>query len=104
MNRYSLRKRPRRANRPRAGRRSPLAAWACPDCCSDAVSVVEGQPGRVGEWPLVLRCGECGLFRQAFMHRPIAERFGSTSASAWRRSSTTLDDSPARAPTVPFSA
>jgi hypothetical protein len=52
-----------------------LSAWTCSECGSDAVGVVDGQPRGGGRLLLVLRCGECGQWREAVMSRPMADRF-----------------------------
>ena len=47
----------------------------CALCRRDFVSPVEWEPVDEGHWWMLLRCGECGTFREVTVDNRIAERF-----------------------------
>ncbi len=52
-----------------------LVAWTCRHCCSDAVAIGERCADGLGRRTYVLRCGECGNWRQLTMPSALAARF-----------------------------
>jgi hypothetical protein len=63
----------RRLRARRAGSHHPpptLVSWTCPHCCSDAVACLERDRRAV-----LLRCGECGVWRETVMTPAAFERF-----------------------------